>query len=228
VAGVTRKAGSATPSIDAIAKTTTLRANPSEIPIGSASSPRPWRTTGRKIIHVTVKGMTMIAATGQRDRKRLSDEEELAGCWYSVAVDTTGLLSRSVGRSPRSPCLGASTATRRCWLSYPWLGCRDHRRLSGGGSAQDAQAIHAPLIISSTAPAGTVGGVAWAPIVIAYTRPRMYINTGANAQRAPAHFGRIPERQTATPSSTLSTNPSRADTTMVADCRVFARISGSL
>ena len=50
---VNRSGGSATPSIDTIAKTATLRANPSEIAIGSASSPRPWRTTGRKIIYVT-------------------------------------------------------------------------------------------------------------------------------------------------------------------------------
>jgi hypothetical protein len=97
------------------------------------------------------------------------------------------------------------------------------------GRLRTLQAIHAPLITnSSTAPAGTVGGVALAPIVIAYTRPKMYINTGANAQRAPAHLGRIPERQTATPRSTLPTNPSKMDTTMVAVCRVFARMEGSL
>src|SRR5215213_3473041 len=89
------------------------------------------------------------------------------------------------------------------------------------------KAIHAPLIASTTAPAGTVGGVAWAPIVSAYTRPKMYINTGAKAQSAPAHLGRIPERQTATPSTTLPTNPSRMDTPKVAVCRVLARVAGS-
>ena len=52
------------------------------------------------------------------------------------------------------------------------------------------KAIHAPLIVSSIAPAGTVGGVLAAPIVIAYARPKTYIKTGANAHSAPAHLGR--------------------------------------
>jgi hypothetical protein len=67
-----------------------------------------------------------------------------------------------------------------------------------------------------------------APIVIAYTRPKMYINTGATAQRAPAHLGRIPERQTATPKGTLPTNPSKMDTPVVAVCRVSAMLVGRL
>lgn len=50
-AAVTRKAGSATPRIVAIA-TTALKARPSERSIGRASSPRPCRTTGRKTVHV--------------------------------------------------------------------------------------------------------------------------------------------------------------------------------
>ena len=68
----------------------------------------------------------------------------------------------------------------------------------------------------------------WAPMVIAYTSPKTYINTGAAAQRAPDHFGRIPERQTATPKSTLPTNPSRTDTPKVAVCAVTARLVGNL
>jgi hypothetical protein len=51
VAAVTSKAGSAMPRIEAIARTA-LKASPSERSIGKASSPRPWRTTGRKTVHV--------------------------------------------------------------------------------------------------------------------------------------------------------------------------------
>src|SRR5215204_6824941 len=99
---------------------------------------------------------------------------------------------------------------------------------AASGRLRTLKAIHAPLIASSPAPAGTVGGVAWAPIVSAYTSPKMYINTGANAQSAPAHLDRIPERQTATPSNTLPTKASTMDTTTVAPCRVLARLVGSL
>src|SRR3712207_9467876 len=95
-----------------------------------------------------------------------------------------------------------------CTLGWAWIPTawaeEDRRRT--------LEAIQAPPIASTSAPAGTVGGVAWAPIVSAYTNPKAYINTGANAKRAPAHFGRIPERQTAAPSSTLPTNPSRIAT----------------
>src|SRR3712207_1724833 len=111
-----------------------------------------------------------------------------------------------------------------CTLGWAWIPTawaeEDRRRT--------LKAIHAPPIASTSAPAGTVGGVAWAPIVSAYTIPKMYINTGANAHSAPAHLGRIPERQTATPRSTLPTNPSKMETTTVANCRVFARMVGSL
>src|SRR5215217_1190685 len=120
--------------------------------------------------------------------------------------------------------LGSSLGGGHCTLGWaptptPW---------AASGRLRTLQAIHAPLIASTTAPAGTVGGVAWAPIVSAYTRPKMYIKTGANAHSAPAHLGRIPERQTATPSSTFPTNPSTMDATTVAPCRVLAKMMGSL
>src|SRR5829696_3139497 len=120
--------------------------------------------------------------------------------------------------------LGSSLGGGHCTLGW----APTPTTWAASGRLRTLQAIHAPLIASTTAPAGTVGGVAWAPIVSAYTRPKMYINTGANAQRAPALLGRIPERQTATPKSTLPTNPSKTDTPKVAVCAVLARVVGSL
>ena len=76
-----------------------------------------------------------------------------------------------------------------CMLGWAWTSTA-----WAEGRRRTLKAIHTPLITSSTAPAGTVGGVAWAPIVIAYTIPKTYINTGANAHSAPAHLGRMPER----------------------------------
>jgi hypothetical protein len=50
VAAVTRKAGSATPRIDA-SEVTASKATPSVRSTGKVSSPRAWRTTGRKTLH---------------------------------------------------------------------------------------------------------------------------------------------------------------------------------
>src|SRR5918995_127767 len=119
--------------------------------------------------------------------------------------------------------LGSSLGGGHCTLGW----APTPTTWAASGRLRTLQAIHAPLIASTTAPAGTVGGVAWAPIVSAYTRPKMYIKTGAKAQSAPAHLGRIPERQTATPKSTLPTNASTMDTTTVAPCRVLARLVGN-
>ena len=87
------------------------------------------------------------------------------------------------------------------------------------GRRRTLQAIHVPLITTSTAPTSTVGGVLAGPIVAAYTRLK-YISTCAAAHRAPAHLGSVPERQTATPRSTMS---SRA----VSPNTVLANMGGS-
>src|SRR5215213_11205640 len=79
-----------------------------------------------------------------------------------------------VGELRPNGVLGSSLGGGHCTLGWaptptPW---------AASGRLRTLQAIHAPLIASNTAPAGTVGGVAWAPIVSAYTRPKMYIKTG--------------------------------------------------
>jgi hypothetical protein len=105
----------------------------------------------------------------------------------------------SVG-SPGSQRRGASTAIRRspgvgyCTLGRAWT----PTAWAAEGRRRTLQAIHAPLINSSTAPAGTVGGVLAGPIVAAYTRLK-YMIAGAAAHSAPAHLGSVLERQTATP-----------------------------
>jgi hypothetical protein len=96
------------------------------------------------------------------------------------------------------------------------------------GRLRTLKAIQAPLIATTTAPAGTVGGVALAPIVSAYAMPKMYINTFANTKRAPAHLGSVPERQTATPTRRMwPTNPSKMTTRAVSPATVLAKMSGS-
>ena len=107
---------------------------------------------------------------------------------------------------------------RRAGSSHPRLGrCPTTR--AEEGRRRTLHAIHAPLITTSAAPTSTVGGVLAGPIFDAYTRLK-YISTCAAAQMAPAHFGRIPERQTATPRSTMS---SRA----VSPNTVLANMGGS-
>src|SRR5215218_4579519 len=128
-----------------------------------------------------------------------------------------------VGELRPNGVLGSSLGGGHCTLGW----APTPTTWAASGRLRTLQAIHAPLIATNTAPAGTVGGVAWAPIVSAYTRPKMYINTGANAHSAPAHLGRIPERQTATPKSTLPTNCSSTDTPKVAVWTVAARLVGS-
>src|SRR5918998_6886366 len=140
-----------------------------------------------------------------------------------ISVSPLCLLSRSVV-SGRHACARARRPGEVGYCTRGWTATPTDRAAC---PRRTLYAIHAPLIVTSTAPAGTVGGVACAPIVIAYTRPKTYINTGAATQRAPAHLGRIPERQTATPSSTLPTNPSKMETPVVAICRVFAKMVGS-
>jgi len=65
------------------------------------------------------------------------------------------------------------------------------------------------------------------PIVAAYTRPNGYMNTGAAAQKTPAHLGSVPERQTATPRSTLPTKRSTTNSSEVAANAVSAKMLGS-
>src|SRR5215212_5317905 len=141
---------------------------------------------------------------------------------------------RRAGRRMSGAVSGAAVACiskilfRFGCADYCTLGWAPTPIVSAEGRRRTLKAIHAPPIVSSTAPAGTVGGVAWAPIVSAYARPKTYIKTGANAHSAPAHLGRIPERQTATPQSALPTNCSSTDTPKVAVCALPARLVGSL
>src|SRR3712207_1051873 len=112
----------------------------------------------------------------------------------------------SVG-SPGSPCEHPGTAIR-IWLGYCTLGWASTPTTPAEGRRITLQAIHPPLIDTSNAPTSTVRGVLLV-IAAATTRPSGYINTAAVAQMAPAHLGSVPERQTATPSSTLPTKLSR-------------------
>src|SRR5215213_4002641 len=84
------------------------------------------------------------------------------------------------------------------------LGCASTPTSWVEGLCIALQAIHPPPTTTNNAPTSTVGGVLAGPIVAAYTRPKGYMNTGAAAHRAPAHLGSVPERQTATPSSTTT------------------------
>jgi hypothetical protein len=52
---------------------------------------------------------------------------------------------------------------------------------SAEGRRRTLHAIHTPPITISKAPTSTVGGVLAAPSVIAYTRPKGYMNTAAPA-----------------------------------------------
>jgi hypothetical protein len=136
--------------------------------------------------------------------RRLSDEEELGGWWFSVAVEMIYLLSRSVVPDRRAREL--RHGIRRCWLSplgWAWT----PTAWAAEGRFSTLQAIHAPLITTTTAPAGTVGGVLAGPIVWPYTKLR-YMSTCAAAQRAPAHLGSVPERHTATLRRMLPTKAS--------------------
>jgi hypothetical protein len=58
--------------------------------------------------------------------------------------------------------------------------------------------------------------------------PKGYMNTAAAAQRTPAHLGSVPERQTATPSSTLPTNSSTITSREVTTNTVSAKMGDSL
>src|SRR5918993_5197317 len=111
---------------------------------------------------------------------------------------------------------------RRAGSSHPRLGrCPTTR--AEEGRRRTLHAIHAPLITTSAAPTSTVGGVLAGLIVDAYTRLK-YISTCAAAQMAPAHFGRIPERQTATPRSTLPTRRSTMSSRAVSPNTVLANM----
>src|SRR5919112_2468579 len=98
-------------------------------------------------------------------------------------------------------------------------GCRQER-----GLAQEAPDHPRPTYHYQQR---TPGGMLAGPIVAAYTRPKGYINTAAAAHRAPAHLGSVPERQTATPSSTLPTNSSTTTSREVAVNAISAEEVGS-
>ena len=87
--------------------------------------------------------------------------------------------------------------------------------------------IHPPPRAMSAAPATTVGGVLAGPIVASYTRPMGYISTAAAAHAAPASFGSAPERQTATPRSTLPANTSTTISSEVNASIVSAKMLGN-
>jgi hypothetical protein len=75
---------------------------------------------------------------------------------------------------------------------------------------------------------GTVGGVLSAPIgSIMYNCPSSGRAEPAT-HRAPAHFGSVPERHTATPRSTLPASISSTATPKVAIIRVLAKMVGRL
>jgi hypothetical protein len=120
------------------------------------------------------------------------------------------------------------------WILRSPLG-GGHRTLGGAaaptaraeeGQLRTLHAIHAPLITTSAVPTSTVGGVLAGPIVDAYTRLK-YMSPCAAAQMAPAYFGRSPERQTATPRSTLPTRRSTMSSRPVSPNTVLAKMGGS-
>src|SRR5215203_5150450 len=132
-----------------------------------------------------------------------------------------------LGRQPpRTSPKRRSRKFARRWSLHSRLGPYSHH-LGGIGSAQDAKGYPRSAYRYQHSACGHRRGDGLGPIVSAYTSPKMYIKTGANAHSAPAHLGRIPERQTATPKSTLPTNASTMDTTTVDPCRVLARLVGS-
>ena len=105
------------------------------------------------------------------------------------------------------------------WAAAPTTPAEEGRR-------RTLHAIHAPLITTSAAPTSTVGGVLAGPIIDAYTRLK-YISTCAAAHRAPTHLGSVPERQTATPRSTLPTRWSTMSSRAVSPNTVLANMGGS-
>ncbi len=118
--------------------------------------------------------------------------------------------------------LGSTLGGGHCTLG--WAAAPTAR--AAEGRLNTLQAIHAPLITSTTAPAGTVGGVLAGPIVCPYMRLR-YMSTCAPPHSAPAHLGSVPERQTATPTRMLPTNSSKMTTKPVSPATVFAKMAGS-
>src|SRR5215212_3378545 len=133
------------------------------------------------------------------------------------------------------PSVIFQTVSRRCVLGSTLGG--GHRTLGWAAAAPTAwaaearlgtlKAIHPPPATSSAAPTSTVGGVLAGPIVASYTSPKGYINTVPAAQRAPAHLGSTPERQTATPRSKLPTNTSTTNSREVNANMVSAKVGAT-
>jgi hypothetical protein len=140
--------------------------------------------------------------------------------WLASGVrqDLPG-LARQVARSVDEGHGGRETG-------YCTLGRAPTPTARAEGRRRTLQAIHVPLITTSTAPTSTVGGVLAGPIVAAYTRLK-YISTCAAAHRAPAHLGSVPERQTATPRSTLPASRSTMSSRPVSANTVFAKMGAA-